>query len=124
MEDKERRRQQQLDILKGFAYFYTFDELDKWRADQVLPLQRANTPLMQRASLEDNSSRPKKAKLTLIHDYAGNYHDYEQHMGADTEQSELGIKNYVLNWHSYVENFVYFSHKVSGTILTDNVRFC
>ncbi|GAB7344075.1 hypothetical protein MBLNU457_1986t1 [Dothideomycetes sp. NU457] len=112
VEDHERTRQQQLDTLKGFAYFYTFDELDKWTADKVLPLQKANTPLLRRAPLDDNLSSSKKAKLTLIHDYAGNYHDYEQYMGADTEESELGVKNYVLNWHSYVENFVYFSHKL------------
>lgn len=124
VEDKKRTRQQHHDALKGFAYFYTFDELDNWSADKVLPLQRANTPLVRRAPLDNDSSSSKKAKLTVIHDFAGNYHDYEQHMGDDTEQSELGTNNYVLNWHSYVENFVYFSHKVCGTILIDEVGLC
>ena len=111
VEDKERERQQKLDSLKGFAYFYTFDELDSWRAEHVLPLQRANTPLLPRPT-DGPKWTLKKAKLTLIHDYAGNYHDYERNEGSAVGQDS--DKNYILNWHQYVETFVYFSHKVGN----------
>lgn len=45
------------------------------------------------------------ADLTLIHDYAGNYHEYESCQGAET-----ATESYVCKYMQFVSTFVYFSH--------------
>jgi hypothetical protein len=45
---EERRKQRELDKLKGFAYFDTFEQLETWSESESDPLQRANTPLLPR----------------------------------------------------------------------------
>ena len=103
-EDKKRTRQRELDVLKGFAYFHTFNELDEWRSEDVLPVQQANTPLLPRPSV---TGQERKAKITLIHDYAGNYQDYERCQGSSVKSLV-----YTLDYGRSVDTFVYFSHKV------------
>lgn len=106
-EAEKRRRQRESDILKGFAYFHTFDEVGSWTPESVDPLQRANTPLLRR-SLKIVHGQSTKAKVILVHDYAGNYHDYEACQG-----SEVVRESYACNHMQYIDTFVYFSHKVS-----------
>ncbi|KAF1353413.1 glycosyl hydrolase family 85-domain-containing protein [Delphinella strobiligena] len=105
-EAEKRRRQRESDILKGFAYFDTFDEVESWTPKSVDPLQRANTPLLSR-SPHVVRGQSTKAKVILIHDYAGNYHDYEACQG-----SEVVRESYACNHMQYIDTFVYFSHKL------------
>jgi endo-beta-N-acetylglucosaminidase D len=102
---EERRRQRELDRLKGFAYFDTFDQLESWTEADSDPLQRANTPLLRATGpvpTDDLSS-----DVLLIHDYSGNYHDYEsvQAVGVDKEL-------YSCEYLQFVDTLVYFSHKL------------
>lgn len=107
-EDAEkRRRQREADIDKGFAYFDTFADLDQWSPEHVHPIQISKTPLLQRPKARiDNGSN--KAKVTLIHDYSGNYHDYEA-----CQPIPVAKEQYSCEYLRYVDSFVYFSHKVS-----------
>jgi len=105
---EERLAQRQRDVLTGFAYFDTFQELEDWLPEHVDPIQRANTPLLQRPALtaqKDNVS--KTSKIILCHDYNGGYHDYEsvRPAGVDTEY-------YSCEYLQYVDTFIYFSHKL------------
>ncbi|THV88361.1 hypothetical protein D6D27_07320, partial [Aureobasidium pullulans] len=70
--EKNVRRQQ--DLLKGFTYFDSFQDIDNWHPDQAYSFQRANTPLLPRSG---STVVKGKSNITLIHDFSGNYHDYE-----------------------------------------------
>lgn len=103
---EEREKQRVQDVLKGFAYFDTFDQLEEWDESLSDPLQRANTPLLLRpGAVQDEGGG---ASVLLCHDYAGNYHDYEhiQQVGVDDE-------SYSCEYLQYVDTFVYFSHKLA-----------
>lgn len=105
---EERRKQRELDKLKGFTYFDTFDELYSWTKDDASPFQRANTPLLPRPPLtEYDVSEHTTAPVLLVHDYAGNYHDYEASQGAGISQTL-----YSCEYLQFVDVFVYFSHKL------------
>jgi endo-beta-N-acetylglucosaminidase D len=103
---EERRKQRDLDRLKGFAYFDTFDQLEAWTEDDCDSFQRANTPRIRTEDRGTNDSLDK-ANVLLIHDYSGNYHDYEsvQATGVDTEL-------YSCEYLQFVDVFIYFSHKL------------
>ncbi|KAI9697725.1 MAG: hypothetical protein M1820_007712 [Bogoriella megaspora] len=100
---REWQHRQQREALKGFAYFESFEELHAWSTEDVDPLQVSNTLLISRAPL----SKYGKATITLIHDYAGNYKDYESCQGFDVSE-----ENYCCEYLQYVDAFVYFSHKL------------
>lgn len=102
---EERRHQRALDRLKGFAYFDTFEQLESWIEADSDPLQRANTPLLRATG--GVQTEDHKTGVLLIHDYSGNYHDYEsvQAVGVDKEL-------YSCEYLQFVETFVYFSHKL------------
>ena len=48
-----------------------------------------------------------KAHVMLCHDYAGNYHDYE-----DARSMGVAEPMYSCEYLQYVDQFVYFSHKL------------
>jgi endo-beta-N-acetylglucosaminidase D len=102
---EERQRQRQLDRLKGFTYFDTFEQLETWTEADVDPIQRANTPLFIRSLTARDSLG--QANVLLCHDYAGNYHDYEGVSG-------IGMKEemYTCEYLQHVDTFIYFSHKL------------
>jgi len=103
---EERQLQRQRDRLKGFAYFDTFDQLEAWEETDSDPIQLSNTPLLPR--VVDTAARDEaKARVLLVHDYAGNYHEYESAQGA-----ELAEEMYACEYLQYVDAFVYFSHKL------------
>lgn len=93
------------DILKGFTYFDSFREIDDWRPEQAYSFQRANTHLLPR-SVSDNAKG--RARLTLIHDFSGGYHDYE-----DIHTPLIDRPSYSCEYMQAIHTFVYFSHKVS-----------
>jgi endo-beta-N-acetylglucosaminidase D len=103
---EQRRRQRELDRLKGFAYFDTFDQLESWTEADSDPLQRANTPLL-RGTDATTTGTLGKTPVLLIHDYSGNYHDYESvhAVGVDKEF-------YSCEYLQFVDTFIYFSHKL------------
>lgn len=101
------RNEQNLDNRKGFAYLESFSELEDWKATEVDPIHRANTPLYLRPSLDDNARGKSGSKVMLIHDYAGGYNDYECAQGTAAE-----IESYSCNYLHNVDSFVYFSHKL------------
>ncbi|KAG9195773.1 mannosyl-glycoprotein endo-beta-N-acetylglucosaminidase [Alternaria panax] len=103
---EERRKQREVDRLKGFAYFDTFDQLESWKEADSDPLQRANTPLL-RGPGDGVDTDDIKVPVLLIHDYSGNYHDYESvnAVGVDKEF-------YSCEYLQFVDSFVYFSHKL------------
>jgi endo-beta-N-acetylglucosaminidase D len=103
---EERRKQRELDRLKGFTYFDTFDQLESWAEADSDPLQRANTPLLRRAR-KDQEDNLGKADVLLIHDYSGNYHDYESAQVAGVDE-----ESYTCEYLQYVDTFIYFSHKL------------
>lgn len=103
---EERQKQRELDRHKGFTYFDTVDQLEAWTEADADPLQLANTPLLGRNSIK-NSSDCKKANVLLIHDYAGNYHEYES-----VQSSGVGEELYACKYLQCVESFIYFSHKL------------
>ncbi|KAL9097717.1 MAG: hypothetical protein Q9165_000043 [Trypethelium subeluteriae] len=102
-DQKQQEERQIRDLLKGFKYFETFDELEAWSAQDVDPLRISNTPLLPREPV----SSFEKASLTLFHDYAGNYHDYESSQGVDVDE-----ERYCCEHLQFVDVFVYFSHKL------------
>lgn len=102
----ERRKQRNLDRLKGFTYFDTFDQLESWNEDACDPLQRANTPCLRIKSQGANNGSGK-ADILLIHDYSGNYHNYESVQAVGMEK-EL----YSCEYLQFVDVFIYFSHKL------------
>lgn len=103
---EERRKQRDLDQLKGFAYFDTFDQLESWSENACDPLQRANTPCLRTKNRGEHNDLGK-ANILLIHDYSGNYHEYEsvQSVGVDKEL-------YSCEYLQFVSVFIYFSHKL------------
>lgn len=105
-EVEKRRQQREVDALRGFAYFDSFEDLEEWTSADAAPLQKSNTPRLPRASLETENRR--EARVVLIHDYAGNYHGYE-----DCQGSVVSREPYSCQYMQYVDTFVYFSHKVS-----------
>jgi endo-beta-N-acetylglucosaminidase D len=102
---EERRKQREKDRLRGFTYFDTFEQLERWNEAGSDPLQRANTPLLPRTRELDS---PNKAPILLIHDYSGNYHDYESVQGPGVSEEK-----YTCEYLQYVDSFVYFSHKLA-----------
>lgn len=102
----ERRKQRELDRLKGFTYFDTFEQLEKWTEADSDPLQRANTPLLRRHKAFERES-VGKAKVVMCHDYAGNYHAYESVQGVGTNE-----EMYACEYLQYVDAVIYFSHKL------------
>ena len=106
-EEQKRRRQRESDSLKGFAYFDSFEQVEDWRPDEVESWQRANAPLIRRPPfLQGNDN--DKARVILIHDYAGNYHKYEDCRGVLVKREGFAIE-----YMQFIDTFVYFSHKVS-----------
>jgi endo-beta-N-acetylglucosaminidase D len=103
---EERRKQRELDRLKGFTYFDTFDQLESWAKDDSDAVQRANTPLLRRAS-KDRENGLDKADILLIHDCSGNYHDYESAQATGVVE-----ESYTCEYLHYVNTFIYFSHKL------------
>lgn len=103
----EREAQRLRDVLKGFAYFDTFDELTNWAPGDVDPLQQANTPLLKRSRDHVHDCVRPSTKLILCHDYKGGYHDYES-VRPGLTSDEL----YSCEYMQYVETFIYFSHKL------------
>lgn len=105
---EERLAQRQQDVLKGFAYFDHFQELEEWRAEDVDPIQIANTPLVRREALgPKESTLLKTSKVLLCHDYKGGYHDYES-----VQPAEVDTEDYSCEYLQYIDTFVYFSHKL------------
>jgi endo-beta-N-acetylglucosaminidase D len=102
-ETKERERKRQADALKGFAYFESFEQLKSWTPEDSDPLQRANTPLLPRSPIEQETG----AKVLVCHDFNGGYHDYESAsiLGADEE-------SFSCEYLQSLETFVYFSHRL------------
>jgi endo-beta-N-acetylglucosaminidase D len=103
---EERRKQRELDSVKGFTYFDTFDQLESWTEADSDSLQRANTPLLRRAD-SDHKDEIGKTDILLIHDYSGNYHDYESAQATGVEE-----ESYTCEYLQYVDTFIYFSHKL------------
>ena len=105
---EERLAQRRQDVLKGFAYFDYFQELEDWRPEDVDPIQIANTPLVRReGSKSQESTALKTSKVLLCHDYKGGYHDYES-----VRPAEVDTENYSCEYLQYIDSFVYFSHKI------------
>ena len=100
-EDEVRRSE---DFLRGFTYFSSFQEIDDWRPEQTYSFQRANTSLLPRPVSNDAKDR---ARLTLIHDFSGGYHDYE-----DIHSPLIDRPSYSCEYLQAIDTFVYFSHKV------------
>lgn len=102
---EERRQQRQKDRLKGFTYFDTIEQLESWNENDSDPLQRVNTPLLRR--LLQSHDEKARANLLICHDYAGNYHEYEDAKGASLDEPM-----YSCEYLQHVDTFVYFSHKM------------
>ncbi|KAK5018701.1 hypothetical protein LTR16_002199, partial [Cryomyces antarcticus] len=102
----EREEQRRKDVLKGFAYFDTFDQVESWNPEDVDLLQLSNTPLLLRTRRR-NESPVAKSNVLLCHDYSGNYHDYEACQGIGVD-----IESYCCEYLQYVDAFIYFSHKL------------
>ncbi|KAI4725921.1 hypothetical protein E4T49_06353 [Aureobasidium sp. EXF-10728] len=100
-ENEIRRRE---DVLKGFTYFDSFRDIDDWRPEQAYSFQRANTPLLPRPSLKTAKGR---ARVTLVHDLSGNYHQYEDIHGPLVDNP-----SYSCEYLQAIDTFVYFSHKL------------
>ena len=101
----ERRERRLQDALRGFTYFDFFEEVEDWNLQDVDPLQQANTPLLERPTLDQTDN---KSKLLLCHDYSGNYHDYESSVRPSAVNAEL----YSCQYLKFVDTFIYFSHKL------------
>ena len=105
---EERLAQRRQDVLKGFAYFDTFEELENWRPEDVDPIQIANTPLLPRQELVSQGiTGLKPSKILLCHDYKGGYHDYESIRPVDVD-----VEDYTCEYLQYIDTFIYFSHKL------------
>ncbi|KAF2660203.1 glycoside hydrolase family 85 protein [Lophiostoma macrostomum CBS 122681] len=103
---EEREKQRKVDSVKGFTYFDTFDQLDAWTEALADPLQRANTPLLQRSQVPDKD-KSRKADILLCHDYSGNYRPYEAASGIGLDE-----ESYSCEQLQFVDSFIYFSHKL------------
>ena len=99
--DDNRREE---DVLKGFTYFDSFQDIDYWRPKQAYSFQRADTPLLPRPV---SNAAKGRSRLTLIHDYSGGYHDYE-----DIHSPMVDQPSYSCEYLQAIDTFVYFSHKV------------
>lgn len=79
------RQQQRADAFRRFTYFEDFEQLLDWRAQNMDPIQRANTPLLPRVvrPLEERGEEAR-ANVLLCHDYCGNYHPYESVQGLES----------------------------------------
>jgi hypothetical protein len=111
-EDRRKKLQQRrLDILRGFTYFETFEELFDWTPEKVDALQRSTFPLLQRP-VDAVNPDPKKlpgARVMVCHDFNGGYHPYESisRTAVTAEQ-----KAFNLEYMQFVETFIYFSHRL------------
>ena len=92
--------------LRGFAYFDTFDDLEKWDKNAVDVLQKANTPLLKRASIVP-SKEALKSNVLVMRDFRGGYlqSGYEASQGATVPHED-----YVMEQWQRVEVFNYFNH--------------
>ena len=104
---EERRIQRLRDAPRGLVYFDEFDDLEAWSAELVDPVQRANTPLLQRSASRVHDHEGPTTVMLLCHDYSGGYHDYES-VRPCLQQDRM----YACNYPQYVDTFVYFSHKL------------
>lgn len=108
---KEELQAQRLrDVLKGFAYFNTFDEVEAWNLSDVDMLQQANIPLVVRPAYmnsQDSASALKgnRTRTLLCHDFKGGYVDAES-IRARPGQDSIYSCEYLQSVHS----FIYFSH--------------
>ena len=68
---EERKAQRLADVLKGFTYLDNFDEIARWRREDVIPSQRATVPLFYRSrSVVPQDGQPQ-SRLLLCHDHSG-----------------------------------------------------
>ena len=104
---EERQAQRRKDLLKGFVYFDTWEEVFSWAPTEVDQTQIANVPLCPRYTSCIHDSHGSKTRLFLCHDYDGGYHDYESN-----RPSLLKSKMYSCEHLQYVDGFIYFSHKL------------
>lgn len=104
---EERQKQREADRFKGFTYFDTFDQLEAWTEADSDPYQQANTPLLKRPINGANDDLGR-TEVLLVHDYAGNYHDYENSKRIDVLQ-----ESYSCEYLQFVDTFIYFSHKLA-----------
>ncbi|KAI4845296.1 hypothetical protein E4T44_05686 [Aureobasidium sp. EXF-8845] len=102
--DPEDERRCREDVLKGFTYFDSFQGINDWRPEQAYSFQRANTPLLPRPT---SSTIKGHARITLIHDFSGGYHDYE-----DIHSPLSDLPSYSCEYMQAIDTFVYFSHKL------------
>ena len=103
----ERRKQ---DILKGFAYFDTFDEIKEWHPETVDPLQQANTPLLPRAAFPVFNTSGTRSRILVCHDYKGGYIDSES-----ARPEMVRDEPYSCGYLQFVETWCYFAHKLVST---------
>ena len=104
---EERQAQRRKDLLKGFVYFDTWEEIFSWAPTEVDQTQIANVPLCPRYKTHIHGSYESKTRLLLCHDYDGGYHDYESN-----RPSLLKSQMYFCEHLQYVDTFIYFSHKL------------
>jgi endo-beta-N-acetylglucosaminidase D len=93
--------------LLGFPYYDSFEELWKWKKDEVDDLHKANTPLLTRPGIPVELKKKKSSNVMLLPDYANGYHEsgYEAAGGAEVDEI-----HYNCEYWQYVEVFVYFGH--------------
>jgi endo-beta-N-acetylglucosaminidase D len=106
-DSEERKKKQESDALKGYAYLDTFAQLKSWIPEDNDPLQRANIPLIQRSTLPEVPGGHSGARLLLCHDFNGGYHDYES-----ADPRGVVEENFAFEYLQYIETFVYFSHRL------------
>lgn len=107
-ESKKARKIRRLhDNFKGFVYFDDFETLHAWSADDIDPVQQANTPLLERQVAANGGELEKSTSVLLCHDYRGGYHDYES-----VRPAHLEFEMYSCEYLQYVDTFIYFSHKL------------
>ncbi|KAI9877757.1 MAG: hypothetical protein M1830_002922 [Pleopsidium flavum] len=105
---EERLAQRRQDMLKGFAYFDSFQELEDWLPEHADHIQIANTPLLQRSgTVSHHGDELKTSKIILCHDYKGGYHDYES-----VRPVYVGSEDYSCEYLQYIDTVIYFSHKL------------
>ena len=104
---EERKAQRQRDLLKGFAYFDTWDEVFEWDPAGVDQTQKANVSLCHRSIVGVHGTQGLKTRLVLCHDYSGGYHDYESNRASPVENKMYSCQNL-----QCVDTFIYFSHKL------------
>ncbi len=105
---EERLAQRRRDVLKGFAYFDHFQELEDCRPEHADPIQIANIPLLKRPeTVYKHVNISKTSKIILCHDYKGGYHDYEAIRPEDVD-----AEDYSCEYLQYIDTFIYFSHKL------------